>query len=499
MAVFKHVDNMSWFSLGKGYRESVFFKIDNEVLGLEEERAEGCLKEEADEDKGQDSRDPVSETLSEDAVSYSELPGRKTSPTTKASYCREILHEIERLTHVIDDMDALENLAQELKSTLENLKPAAPQDFGLTVENKKEREKIEKRKIQSTKWKDLQKRKKLKLSGRVGISFENKKRAQQISIDIPQPKCIEQEVITMNDDDVSYDKPLYSSLITISDDEHDMSTEVVPSIETVDSSVATTKGKNEMNKESEFLNVETTIIERVRLNKKNPRTVILRNGSFTLSYIELLSLESNHPADQLAQIKSIEKEFRTGWLTDAVVDSFVLNILLDKPHLLSCGAVEAFSISRGYNFRLLWKGLNYLEKKAILIPFNLNGWHWTLIYMNLATREYTFLDPMSNTKHTNAMVKVIVDRIVAIKLNDKVEWKQTFIDHTTQNDCMSCGVYVCYFAEQLALGNYNLFLSFIIISKCQMFCGLSKIIKEKQLVFKFIYPLNINNSKRHCK
>ena len=76
--------------------------------------------------------------------------------------------------------------------------------------------------------------------------------------------------------------------------------------------------------------------------------------------------------------------------------------------------------------------------------------------MNLATREYTFFDPMSDAKRTNTN-KDIVDRIISVKLNGKVEWKDTLIDHTTQNDCMCCGVFICYYAEQLALGSYSFF------------------------------------------
>ena len=88
-------------------------------------------------------------------------------------------------------MDALENLSEVLRSTLENLKPAAPTGLRFDRRKQKKRAKIEKRKSESTKWKDLQKRKKLKLSGRVGISFENKKKAQQISInDIRKPEQI---------------------------------------------------------------------------------------------------------------------------------------------------------------------------------------------------------------------------------------------------------------------------------------------------------------------
>lgn len=90
-AVFKHVEGMSRFSLGKGYRESVFFKINNEVLGLEEEKAKGCYKEERQvEDKKEEEvnvQDPITETSKD--TTYSELPGRKRSPATKASYCRE--------------------------------------------------------------------------------------------------------------------------------------------------------------------------------------------------------------------------------------------------------------------------------------------------------------------------------------------------------------------------------------------------------------------------
>ena len=111
----------------------------------------------------------------------------------------------------------------------------------------------------------------MKLSGRVGISFENKKKAQQISIDdIRKPEQIEEEVISMD----GHLQPLYSSLITISDDD-DVPPElepVVPSV--VSSTTVTTKESKEKKTEGvEFINVDTTVIEKARLKQRNPRAV----------------------------------------------------------------------------------------------------------------------------------------------------------------------------------------------------------------------------------
>ena len=231
-------------------------------------------------------------------------------------------------------------------------------------------------------WNDLRKRKKLKLSGRVGISFENQKKAQQISVKIPKCSTIEEEIITI-DDEATYDEPLQpSSTTTLTN--IDSAPVFVPDTICVD--VDNKKKKDHLKRD--LINVEPSIIEKTKISKKDPRPVILKNGCHTLSYIDLLLLETNHPTDQLSEIKSVEPGFRTGWLTDSVVDSFVSNILINKQQILHCGAIEALTISRGLNFRLLWKGLDIAEKNAVLIPLNLNGWHWTLIYMDIVERNY---------------------------------------------------------------------------------------------------------------
>ena len=141
MGVFKHSAGISWLSLGKDYRESVFFKIDYEVLGLEDETVDKTFKEIEKVNEKNPSNKPLQEpphpTLPEDNLVFSELPKRVSSTKTKASHCREILHQIKSLTFVVDDMDALEQLGEELRSSFEKLKQAAPTDFGLTLEDEK--------------------------------------------------------------------------------------------------------------------------------------------------------------------------------------------------------------------------------------------------------------------------------------------------------------------------------------------------------------------------
>ena len=52
---------------------------------------------------------------------------------------------------------------------------------------------------------------------------------------------------------------------------------------------------------------------------------LLKNGSHTITYLDLLSLERTIIASELTKIKKYDKNFKTGWLPDEIINSFSIN------------------------------------------------------------------------------------------------------------------------------------------------------------------------------
>ena len=102
-----------------------------------------------------------------------------------------------------------------------------------------------------------------------------------------------------------------------------------------------------------------------------------------------------------------------------------------------------------------------LSKSFIFIPFNPDNCHWILVVVNISETAIGSLDPLETDTHwTDTSVQRgyrIGSSLMQMKFGLK-DVKQVNIRHVKQPDNSSCGVMVCYYAEQII--NVYVFLYF---------------------------------------
>ena len=104
------------------------------------------------------------------------------------------------------------------------------------------------------------------------------------------------------------------------------------------------------------------------------------------------------------------------------------------------------------------KTSQYEKDSVIIIPFNTTGYHWIFIQIDLLNRRYCIIDPLrddideSSEKFVKALfvVKCILQNKFGLELNS-LDLEN--IDDPLQNDSISCGVMVCYYAKRFTQGN----------------------------------------------
>ena len=187
-------------------------------------------------------------------------------------------------------------------------------------------------------------------------------------------------------------------------------------------------------------------------------TTLLKNHCHSISFLDLLSLEVNLTKDELRRIRQYDANFKTGWLHDEVINSYFSVIYKSQAKVLSCGTTEALLTSHGKSFRRLWKNESIQKHSVIIIPFNPTGYHWIFIQIDLRNRSHCIIDPLRDDidKGSETFLKVLflIKCILQNKFGFELEYfNLEKVDHPLQNDPISCGVTVCYYAKRFAQGN----------------------------------------------
>ena len=146
-------------------------------------------------------------------------------------------------------------------------------------------------------------------------------------------------------------------------------------------------------------------------------------------------------------IKSYDKLFKPGWLHDEIINVFLFSFTKEHSEVLFCGSAEAMLIDHGMSFRKMWKNEDRTKKSLVLISFNPTNSNWKLISINLSEATVSVLDPMVRQCQDQDALYV-ANRILQKKFGiHKFLVKK--MQYLLQRDCISCGVFVCYFAEQI--------------------------------------------------
>ena len=170
----------------------------------------------------------------------------------------------------------------------------------------------------------------------------------------------------------------------------------------------------------------------------------------------MLSLETAHTTSQLANIRKYDKHFKTGWLHDEVINSFLHVLTSNRTEFLLCESSVALVISEGKSFRKLWKDEELSLKSCFFIPFNPNNCHWLLVVLKIHRKEISALDPLlADTNWSDKSIQKgyrVGSTIMEIKFGINNATKAN-VKHTKQSDSISCGVMICYYADQIINGN----------------------------------------------
>ena len=79
----------------------------------------------------------------------------------------------------------------------------------------------------------------------------------------------------------------------------------------------------------------------------NLKKSLLKNGPHSLSYIDILSLESTMTTSDHHKVLKIDPQFKIGWLHDEIINSYLYCITRSNENVLYVGTTVAISISHG--------------------------------------------------------------------------------------------------------------------------------------------------------
>ena len=279
--------------------------------------------------------------------------------------------------------------------------------------------------------------KKSKLTGTVGVASEAKRLATSISI----PKQ-------------ASDTPKIQTSVHQLKDTHHAQLLEMNETHFPEKPVKAVASMNGLNTQGKNLVMASRIV-----NQHPPiplSSPLLKNGFHTITYLDLLSLETAHTTSQLANVRKSDKHFKTGWLHDEVINSFLHVLTSNRTEFLLCESSAALVISEGKSFRKLWKDEEISSKSCVFIPFNPKICQWLLVVLKVHRKEISVLDPLvTDTNWSNKSIQkgyrissIIMETKFGINNATKVNVK-----HTKQSDSISCGVMICYYADQIINGN----------------------------------------------
>ena len=131
MAIFEHHSEVTWDSFCTSFKDSPFFKVDMEVVGVIADN-ESQIGKSDDLEKKENEYD-----VNDLECKSFELPEPKHLKLSKTSACRELLNSIKSLTYIVSDPDAFDCLENQLRVAFHGFSEKCKKDHGLIVETTK--------------------------------------------------------------------------------------------------------------------------------------------------------------------------------------------------------------------------------------------------------------------------------------------------------------------------------------------------------------------------
>ena len=171
---------------------------------------------------------------------------------------------------------------------------------------------------------------------------------------------------------------------------------------------------------------------------------VLRNGEYQLSRLTLKSVEPALSRTELAQLKKMDLSFKSGWLFDEVIDSFMWNMQqVNTSFVFLSTTLMAHLERKGTSIHLLWRNEDLTCKDWVFSPWNPSRYHWILVAFQISTKMFYLIDPLHNTpQNENSRLGLQIFSAVLKEKFDIIEKdiKVCFPIHTLQMDANSCGL-----------------------------------------------------------
>jgi hypothetical protein len=183
-------------------------------------------------------------------------------------------------------------------------------------------------------------------------------------------------------------------------------------------------------------------------------TKVFTLENINLTILELKSLEEGLNTDAIAALQKCDKNFKSGWLYDVVIDAFILRLCQHHSNVLSVECVVVTALENLKSIPNIFEGVSLKDKTLIFFPHNIWLRHWTLIVVDIQAQELIYFNPIGY-KPEKKEISLFSDILVLIQETFKIDttsWLCKIIPHVLQSDSYSCGVFVCWYAQQIVRG-----------------------------------------------
>lgn len=200
---------------------------------------------------------------------------------------------------------------------------------------------------------------------------------------------------------------------------------------------------------------ENSITVPLLYNSENVGKSILNIGQ-NLSMIELKTLEYSLPHSVYAYLKMKDSNFVTGWVTDPVIDAFLLRLSQVRSHVLHAGScfcrLLLSGTLRGSECDQLWEGESLETKSIFFFPVNYTNNHWALFVADINKLTIAYINPMeTGSVHKQFQTFKLIQDLLSLHVTAQpISWKWVAPHRTLQTDSVNCGVFVMWYAFQLA-------------------------------------------------
>lgn len=144
-------------------------------------------------------------------------------------------------------------------------------------------------------------------------------------------------------------------------------------------------------------------------------------------------------------------------LSNFLID-ILMHLIMKQSNVVDIVYIDTYKTQRIFNGSMSPELRHYFQlEKTYLLIRHVAGNHWCLIAINMATKEFTYFDPLIKATENVTKVVGIMKTVLKTLHISSNNWNVRYYDHPLQRDGFNCGVYVLTFAENIIKKQFNFY------------------------------------------